>query len=188
MIISLIAAIGKNLVIGDERGMPWHVPHDLKRFKSLTWGKPIIMGRRTFEILGRPLPGRPNIILTRDQSFRPEGAHVAYTPHGALGLAEMLLRDSDDDEVMIVGGEQVYQAFAAWAQRLYLSLIDGEYSGTAHFPDRLPCLPAWNLRARERSQAGGGAASYTFFFLERSEPRLEPTASLLGKILFGQTG
>lgn len=180
MLISLIAALDWNLVIGDATGMPWHVPHDLKRFKALTLGKPVVMGRTTYDILGRPLPGRPNVVLTHDQGFRPAGVHVAYTPHGALGVAELLLRDLGGDEVMIVGGAQVYRLFAAWADRLYLSLIDGEHAGTAYFPDELPGTP-WHLTVRE-AVLGPVGESYTFFQFDRQRTG-ERTGIMLRQVL-----
>lgn len=180
MRISLIAALTRNLVIGTDQGMPWHLPHDLKRFRKLTLGKPIIVGRTTFAALGRPLPGRPNIVLTRGTSLPGEGCHVAHTVHGALALAETLAQP-DDPEVVVIGGSQVYQAYLPLVSRLYLSLVEGEFTGTAYFPAELP--GTWTLRQHERCPVGEGIPiPYSFFVLDRAEPRREATVSVLDRL------
>jgi dihydrofolate reductase len=183
MRISLIAALARNLVIGNDTGMPWHIPHDLKRFRKATWGKPIIMGRTTLELLGRPLPGRHNIVLTRRSSLPYDGCHIAHTIYGALGVAEGLLRQgeqSSEPEVMVIGGSQVYQAYLPLAQRLYLSLIDGEFPGTAYFPAEMPAATRWTLKQHEQCPQGEGTpVAYSYVLLERVEPRQEATAAVL---------
>src|SRR5271168_5303530 len=108
MLISLIAAMDRRGLIGDETGLPWHLPMDLRRFRALTWGKPVITGSRTFELIGKPLPGRFNIVLTRNQAFSAAGCGVARTFQEALALAEEYLASTGGDEVMIIGGGKVY--------------------------------------------------------------------------------
>ncbi|MGF1546143.1 MAG: dihydrofolate reductase [Thiotrichales bacterium] len=130
MIVSLIAAVAHNGVLGRDNQMPWHLPADLKHFRALTLGKPIIMGRRTFESLGRKLlPGRLNIILTRAAAFQVDGAVVAHSVEQALAAAEPA------PEVMIIGGAEVYRLFYARAQHLYLTEIDAAIDGDTHFPE-----------------------------------------------------
>src|SRR5437667_2376114 len=104
MLVSLIAAMDCRGLIGDETGLPWHLPKDLRRFRALTMGKPIIMGRKTFELIGKPLPGRFNIVLTKKPEYSPPGCRVARTFQEALSVAEDYLASTGGDEVMIIGG------------------------------------------------------------------------------------
>src|SRR5262245_9797220 len=104
MRISIIIAMGRNLVIGTETGLPWHLPADLRRFRRLTMGKPMVMGRKTFAAIGRPLDGRESIVLTRDPAFRADGCHVVRTVEEALAVARSLLPRLGADEVMVIGG------------------------------------------------------------------------------------
>ncbi len=128
MRISLIAALARNRVIGIGNRLPWHLPADLARFKALTMGKPILMGRRTHESIGRPLPGRLNIVLTRDPACHAAGCELAHTLDEALRLA------GDSPEVMVIGGAQLYAECLPHAQRLYLTLVELEPEGDAFFP------------------------------------------------------
>ncbi len=141
MRISMIAAMSQNRVIGRDGGLPWHLPADLKFFKRMTLGKPVIMGRRTCQSLPEPLPGRKNIVLSRDPSFRPQGFHVVADPESALSAAEPA------EEVFICGGEAVYAAFLDHAGRIYLTLVEAEVEGDARFPE-LP-QEQWAEVARE---------------------------------------
>jgi len=125
----MIAALAADRVIGADNEMPWHLPADLRHFKQVTLGKPVIMGRRTFESIGRPLPGRTNIVLTRDSQWQAAGVLVAHTPEQALELA------GEADEVMIIGGGKVYQRFLPLAQRLYLTYVDARLAGDTRFPE-----------------------------------------------------
>lgn len=129
MQISLIAALDRNNLIGADQGMPWRLPADLKRFKALTMGKPIVMGRKTYETIGRPLPGRQNIVLTRDQDYEAPGCVVVHSIEDALKVS------SDAPEVMIIGGGAIYRQFLPLASRLYLTLIDATFEGDTYFPD-----------------------------------------------------
>lgn len=129
MIISMIAALARNGVIGKEMGLPWRLPSDLKRFKSITMGKPIIMGRRTHESIGRPLPGRHNIVVTRNRSFRAPGCTVVYSVDAALEAA------TGNEEAVIIGGAELYRQLFPRAERLYLTFIDREFDGDTYFPE-----------------------------------------------------
>lgn len=131
MIISLIAAIAADRVIGMENAMPWHLPGDLAWFKRNTLNKPVIMGRKTFESIGRPLPGRLNIII----SSQP-GTHEGVT--WVTSVDDALVAAGDAEEVMIMGGGRVYTQFLERANRLYLTHIDAEVEGDTHFPDYEP--------------------------------------------------
>lgn len=129
MVISIIAAIAKNGVIGKDNRLPWHLPADFKHFKDKTLGKPVIMGQKTFESIGKPLPGRKNIVLSLDKNFSPSGCIVARSVEDALKAA------GDVEEVMICGGASVYKQFLPLAHKLYLTLIDEYCDGDAFFPE-----------------------------------------------------
>lgn len=121
--ISLICAMGRNREIGVDNGLPWHISMDLKRFKKLTMGHPIIMGRRTFESIGRPLPGRRNIIITRDLNYRHP---LCMTVHSIEEAIKCALADekSDPPEIFIIGGGQIYRQTITMADKLYFTLVD----------------------------------------------------------------
>ncbi len=132
--ISVIAAIGSDHAIGKDNELLWSIPDDLKRFKALTSGHPVIMGRKTWEAIPekfRPLPGRTNIVITRDPAYPAEGAVLAQSFPEALSLA----RDAEGaNEIFAIGGQQVYECALPFAARLYLTVIDGEKEGDAFFP------------------------------------------------------
>jgi dihydrofolate reductase len=144
LIVSFLAAVDRNLVLGDEKGIPWHLPADLKRFRKLTLGKPIVMGRTTFEHIGRPLDKRPNIVLSRRADFRPDGVRVAGSMEEALKLA------GDAPEVVVIGGGEVFRAALPWVNRLYLTFVAGEFAGTAYFPGEIPTPPGFEWRETHR--------------------------------------
>lgn len=125
--VALIAAISENGVIGDSGAMPWHIPADLKHFREITWGKPIIMGSRTFESIGKPLPGRTNIILTRQRLSIPN-VQVVHSFREALVLA------SDSSEMIVIGGATVYEQALPIADRLYITRIHATFEGDRYFP------------------------------------------------------
>jgi dihydrofolate reductase len=126
MEITLIAAMAAGRVIGKDNAMPWHLPADLRHFKALTLGKPVVMGRKTFESLGRPLPGRHNIVVSRNPQLQLEGITVVATPEQAIVAA------GDVAELMIIGGAQIYRQFLPLATRL--ELIELQVEGDTHFP------------------------------------------------------
>jgi dihydrofolate reductase len=129
MKISLIAAMAENRVIGRGPDIPWDLPDDRKRFRELTWGYPVIMGRKTFETLDGPLPGRLNIILTRDRNYRAAGCLVVHEPKEALAGA------GDAEELFICGGGEVYREFLPLADRIYLTVIHRAVDGDVLFPE-----------------------------------------------------
>ena len=127
-IISLIAAMAKNRIIGKDNQMPWHLPADLGHFKAVTLGKPIIMGRKTYESIGRPLPGRKNIVMSRDKDYKLEGCETVTSLENAIRLVQ------DVDEIMIIGGGFLYAECIPQADKLYLTFIDLEVEGDTQFP------------------------------------------------------
>lgn len=129
MIISLVVAAARNGVIGYQGKMPWHLPADLKHFKNVTWGLPIIMGRKTYESLGKPLPGRQNIVITRRADFKPEGVYCAGSSMEALKLAQGF----DVKEVCVIGGGEIYQLFQEQAHRIHLTRIQADFEGDTYF-------------------------------------------------------
>ena len=139
--LSLIAAMDRNRLIGRDNAMPWHLPADLAHFKATTLGKPIVMGRKTFESLGRPLPGRDNIVLSRDPDFKANGIQRAPSLEQAVALA------GDIPELMIIGGASLYQTTLPRADRLYLTFIETELAGDAWFPAWDPA--EWRESRRE---------------------------------------
>ncbi|MDA8621604.1 type 3 dihydrofolate reductase [Psychrosphaera sp.] len=158
--ISLIAAMAKNRIIGKDNDMPWHMPADLKHFKKVTLGKPVIMGRKTFESIGRPLPGRQNIVVTRNTSWGHEGVIVASNTDEALKLV------SDVEEVMIIGGGNIYNQFLPQADYLYLTFIDLEVDGDTQFPD-WSNAGNWTETSRETHLADeNNAFNYEFVTLK----------------------
>jgi dihydrofolate reductase len=163
----LVAAVAENGVIGRDGGMPWHLPGDLRHFKRTTLGKPVIMGRRTFDSIGRkPLPGRPNIVLTRDKNFRAEGITVAATLDEALELARAEAAKSQADEIAIIGGSMLYEEMLPRADRLYLTEVHTSLDGNARFPDF--DRTAWREVSREGPHREAGEAfSYSFVTLDR---------------------
>jgi len=126
--ISLIAAMAKNRIIGKDNQMPWHLPADLGHFKTVTLGKPIIMGRKTYESIGRPLPGRKNIVMSRDKDYKLEGCETVTSLKEAIKLVE------DVEEIMIIGGGFLYTECIPQADKLYLTFIDLDVEGDTQFP------------------------------------------------------
>ncbi len=131
MIISIIVAMDETRGIGVEGRLPWHLPADLKRFKSLTMGHHLIMGRKTFASIGRPLPGRTTIIVTRDQSFQPEGCLVAHSLETALEFARLDL----EDNVFVIGGAEIFVQAIELADRIYLTQVHSSVPADVYFPE-----------------------------------------------------
>jgi len=139
MRIALIVAAAQDGVIGKNNKMPWHLPEDLRYFKRITLGKPVVMGRKTYESIGRPLPGRDNIVISRQQHWRPQDApgseqvQVVAGVDAALAAAEKSAQASAVDEIMVIGGAQIYAACADRAERVYLTEIAANIPGDAYF-------------------------------------------------------
>ncbi|MDH3979636.1 MAG: type 3 dihydrofolate reductase [Gammaproteobacteria bacterium] len=160
MKISIIVAMAANRVIGHENRLPWHLPADLQHFKQITMGKPILMGRKTYESIGRPLPGRTNIVITRDESYTAEGCMVVHSMEEAMQAA------GDSDEVMVIGGAEFYQQVLPQADVLYLTLVEGEFEGDAFFPE----INEDEWREVERSDFGSDEKNphaYSFVRMDR---------------------
>jgi dihydrofolate reductase len=134
MRISLIVAAAENGTIGRNGDMPWRMSSDLKHFRALTLGKPVVMGRKTFQSIGKPLDGRDTIVVTRDANFNPAGVIVAVSINAALALAQAAAEDRNVDEIMIVGGGEIYRAILPRADRVYLTRIEASPEGDATFP------------------------------------------------------
>jgi dihydrofolate reductase len=133
--IVIVAAIADNGVIGDDNRLIWRLKTDLRRFRSLTLGRPVLMGRKTFLSIGKPLPGRETIVLTRDPAYRPEGVHVAHALDEALLRAQRLGADMGADSVAVAGGAEIYRQALPLADRLELTLVHAAPEGDAVFPD-----------------------------------------------------
>jgi len=130
--ISMIVAMADNRAIGKDNAMLWHLPDDFKHFKAVTMGKPILMGRKTFESIGRPLPGRENIVITRNEGFVAEGVTIVYSIEAALEAAKKY------DEVMIIGGDSFYQQMLPLSERLYITEVHHAFEADAFFPEIRP--------------------------------------------------
>jgi dihydrofolate reductase len=147
-----IVARAKNGVIGVDNDLPWRLSSDLKRFKALTMGKPVIMGRRTWESIGRPLPGREIVILTRDPHFHAEGAHLAASPAEALATARRLAALKNADEIIIAGGGEVFRLFLDRTDVVEVTEVALDIRGDAHFPAL--ASEDWEETARENPPRG----------------------------------
>jgi dihydrofolate reductase len=134
--IVLISAVARNGVIGSDNDMPWRLPTDLKRFKKMTVGKPVVMGRKTFlSFGGRPLPGRPHIVISRDPEFAPEGVEAATSLEAAFERAETLAQELGVDEIICMGGGQIYAQAMPIADRLEITEVSAEPAGDTRFPE-----------------------------------------------------
>lgn len=162
MKISLIAAMAEDRIIGRDNQMPWHLPADLKHFKSITLGKPVIMGRKTYESIGKALPGRQNIVISRKPNYQLSDACVVPNCEDALAVAQ-----KSADDVMIIGGGTIYEAFLAQATHLHLSFIKLNVDGDTRFPDWNAVGP-WKEISREAHQADEkNKYDYEFVAFER---------------------
>lgn len=137
--LSIIAAMDENRLIGKDNALPWHLPADLAFFKQTTMGKPILMGRKTFESIGRPLPGRRNIIISRDPHYQVEGCDICDSIDSAMAIV------MDQDEAMLIGGSSLYAQTIERAERLYITEIHAQFEGDAWFPviDPAQWLESW---------------------------------------------
>lgn len=164
MELVLVVARARNGVIGKDGAMPWHIPADLKRFKRMTVGKPVIMGRKTFESIGKPLPGRHNIVLTRDPAWRAKD--VTVVPNLAEGIAAAGLDPRTRAEaIMVIGGAQIYAEALPSATRIELTEIEAAPDGDTRFPVFDP--GRWHEVAREEHPSEGGQPGYAFVTLVR---------------------
>jgi dihydrofolate reductase len=160
----LVVARAKNGVIGKDGTLPWHLPADLRRFKAMTVGKPVIMGRKTFESIGKPLPGRHNIVLTRDAGWRAEGVTVAANLAEAIAAAGLDPR-ARAEEIMVIGGAQIYAEALPSATRIELTEVDADPPGDTILPAFDPAR--WRETARETHPPAEGRPGYAFVTLTR---------------------
>ena len=158
MILSIIVAMSKNRVIGRNGRIPWHIPEDIRFFKEKTAGHTVIMGRKTHESIGKPLSERTNIVLSKNRKYRAAGAVVLHSLEAALELTEPC-----EEEVFIIGGEAIYREALESAYRIYLSLVEGDYTGDTFFPV-IPDVFEEVSRKRYDTQP-----SYTLFVLDRKD-------------------
>jgi len=158
--LSIIVAMTLNRVIGANNTMPWHLPADLAFFKATTLGHPIVMGRKTYQSIGRPLPGRRNIVVTRDPAFKAPGCEVVHSVEGSL------LQAGEDPEIFVIGGEALFCSILPAAQRIYLTQIHGEIPGDTYFPEIE--RTQWQEVARvEKPRDAHNAYDLTFITLNR---------------------
>jgi len=134
MKISLVVAMADNGVIGRDNGLPWRLSTDLKRFKAMTLGRPVLMGRKCYQSIGKPLPGRANIVITRDMSYRPEGVSIAHSVEEALAQAGAQAEASGVDEICVIGGGEIYQQALASADLLHVTHVLADIDGDTFFP------------------------------------------------------
>ncbi|WP_147804300.1 dihydrofolate reductase [Alkalicoccus halolimnae] len=164
--ISMIAAMDRGRVIGKDGGMPWHLPNDLKFFKATTYGKTIVMGRKTFESIGKPLPGRRNIVLTSNPDFKAEGIEVYHDPDEIRAL------ETEDEELVIMGGASLYEKFMKDATRIYLTKIEADFEGDTFFPELIET--EWTLVSAETGTVDEkNVYPHVFQILERNIDSLE---------------
>jgi len=155
--LSLIVAMDDNRLIGNKNKLPWHLPADLAFFKRTTMGKPIVMGRKTYESIGKPLPGRRNIVITRDDTFSAAGCEVSNSIEAAMSLTK------DDDEVMLIGGASLYEQTIARATQLYITRIHQSFEGDTWFPEI--DLSEWKAVNREDFDADH-SNQYAYSFIK----------------------
>lgn len=158
--VLLIVARARNGVIGRDGKLPWHIPADLKRFKRLTMGKPMVMGRKTFESLPGLLPGRRHIVLTRRKDWQPEGVEIAHSPEDALARV-------GDADVAVIGGAEIFALFAEHGTRFELTEVLGDVEGDTFMPSPAD-YPAWNETARDHYAASAGNPAFAFVTYERA--------------------
>ena len=157
--------MASNRVIGRDGGMPWRLPADLRHFKQTTLGKPLILGRKTFQAIGRPLPGRTNIVVTRDPGFAADGIVVTTDFDAALRLATGIAQADGAGEIMIGGGGEIYARALPQTDRIYLTEVEGDVDGDTIFPELDPAL--WRECRREANASSDGAPSFSFVVLDR---------------------
>lgn len=166
MKLSMIVAAAQNRVIGRDNALPWYLPNDLKYFKQTTLGKPIIMGRKTYESIGRPLPGRTNIVITRQADYQPEGVKVVHSVEEARDLAASVCLIDGQSEAMIMGGAEIYTLALPHADRLYLTEVHADVEGDAYFPEY--DKSDWQEVSREDFSAeGSNPYNYSFVVYDK---------------------
>lgn len=165
--VAMIAAMDRNGVIGVENQLPWYLPEDLRFFKHMTQAKPLVMGRKTFQSIGRALPGRLNIVVTRDPDFHHEGIRVCHDLRSALALADQQATIDGAEEIMVMGGAEIYAQALPTASRLYLTEVAIEVEGDARFPELDPA--EWEELQRLPGSPAEGQPTYDFVEYRRRD-------------------
>lgn len=170
-VIAIVAAVAENGVIGRNGRLPWRIPSEMRHFRRITMGKPVIMGRKTFASLKKPLEGRDNIVLTRQEDFQVQGGIVAATVEDALRIARDHCRKRGVDEAMVIGGADVYAAILPYAERFYLTRVHARPEGSVYFPEG--ALEGWSEMERVHHPAErGDEFAYTMSRLSRAPLRV----------------
>ena len=159
--ISLIVAHDLNRVIGKDNKMPWHIPNELAYFKEKTMGKAIVMGRNTFESIGRPLPGRLNIVITRNTAYKPDGVTVVHSIEDAIDLAR-----KHHEEVMVIGGEQIFKEVLPYSDLMYVTLIQKEFEGDTFFPSY---DKDWNIASASEPITTDNGLKYQYLIYKKKK-------------------
>lgn len=149
---TIVVAVSRNGIIGRDGDMPWRLSSDLKRFKAMTLGRPVIMGRKTYQSIGRPLPGRPNVVITRDAGFSAEGVTTAHSLEEAIEIASRLAAESHADEICVLGGGEIYRQAIALSDRLLITHVEADVDGDTSFPVIDPAL--WQVESELAVPAG----------------------------------
>ncbi|MEC9368632.1 MAG: dihydrofolate reductase [Pseudomonadota bacterium] len=164
--IAIVVAVAENGVIGRDGSIPWRLPGDLKHFRSVTMGKPLIMGRKTFDSIGKPLDGRDNIVLTRDTKFRHEGVTTVTSVEDAVHAAQRFAAVRKADEIAVIGGGDIYNLMMPHADRIYLTRVHGRPEGDTFFA--VPDPTDWQVRSEVRHRAGPKDSSdFSIILLDR---------------------
>lgn len=171
MRLAMIVAAAENHVIGRDNDLPWHLPNDLKYFKATTMGKPIVMGRKTYDSIGRPLPGRPNIVITRNADWQVAPEHqeavtIVSTVEDALAAARRVAEEAGVEEVMVIGGAEIYRMLFDQADRLYLTRVHAEVEGDACFP-ALAASDWLQVSVERHTACAKNPFDYSFFVYDR---------------------
>jgi dihydrofolate reductase len=161
MRLSVIVAVAENGVIGKDNALPWRLPEDLKHFKAITFGHPVVMGRKTFESIGRPLPGRLNLVVSRNPDYRPEGVTVAASLESAIQKAGAA------QEVFVIGGSALFKEALPKADRVYLTRIHRDFSGDVFFPEAELAGRFQTVKESRHESAGEPKLSFSFIEAER---------------------
>lgn len=151
-LISMIAAVAKNGVIGRDNDLPWHMSTDLKRFKAMTMGKPLVIGRKNLESFPRLLPGRPHVVITRDRAYEREGVHVVHSFDEAISKASVLAAEAGANEICIAGGGEIYRLGMPVADVLHITHVEADIHGDTVFPEIDPAV--WQSQEAGRMEAG----------------------------------
>ena len=172
--LAIVAAVAENGVIGRDNKLIWRLKSDLRRFREITWGKPMIMGRKTFQSIGKPLPGRETVVLTRDEGFSADGVAIVHGWDEAVAAASRLAEALTAKEVVVAGGAEVYRLALAEADRLYLTLVHAAPEGDAVFP---PYERGAFRETRRRSLPAGPDDEHAFTFVDLERRRAAPAAA-----------